>query len=232
VRPKSVVEIWFREGDLHGDLEDLLNQARENHCKVRRSPLGALDKHVKSHQGVIAFAEGEPSWPSQNELKSMETGLILVLDEITDPHNVGSLMRSAWNLGAVGLISTRERSAGNTASAQKVASGAFEHVPFLEVVNLSAELKLLKDQGFWIYGLAQEGEKVICYEELAKKCVLVVGSEESGLKKPTLGVCDVVVRIPQSPGSHSFNASVAGALAGYEFLRQRTLSQTVRISTK
>jgi 23S rRNA (guanosine2251-2'-O)-methyltransferase len=232
IRPKAITELWLREGNLHDDLEAFNQEAQKRHIKVKRVGQHSLDREVATHQGVIAFVDGAPEWPTGPKLNGLEEGLILALDHIEDPHNVGSLMRSAWNLGVVGLILTKDRSAGLAPSAQKVASGAFEHVPITEVANLHAELKTLQDMGFWVYGLDESAQQTIQEVEFAAKSILVIGSEESGLRKPTLSACDAAVRIPQNPGSNSFNASVAGAIAGYEFLRQRNLSKNPKNTRK
>ena len=231
VRPSKIQEIWFREGDLNGELEELFAQARGGKIKVKRVAQRSLDHQIHSHQGVIAFVEGEPPWPSSGELRKDQDCLIYALDGFEDPHNVGSLMRSAWNLGARGVIVPKDNSAGGAPAAQKVATGAFEHVAYAEVANLSAELISLKELGFWVYGLSETGQSIF-KTDFAPKAVLVVGSEESGLRKPVLGACDALVGIPSSPSASSFNASVAGALAGFEFSRQRNLSQRLKNSTE
>lgn len=232
VRPEAIREFWLKEGDLNSDLDGFLKTASQKKVRVKRVPLKTLDKQVLSHQGVIAFVEDAPSWPTTKRLQEMGEGLILALDHLEDPHNMGSLMRSGWNLGIVGLLTTKDRAAGFAPSAQKVASGAFEHVPVFETANLGSELISLKDMGFWIYGLAAEGARPICEVSLAPKTVFVIGAEDSGLRKSTLGACDEVLSIPQTDSGQSFNASVAGALAGYEFVRQRLLSKKPENSTK
>ncbi|MDZ4677617.1 MAG: RNA methyltransferase [Oligoflexia bacterium] len=232
VRPKAITELWLREGDLRDDLNVFYLEAQKKHIKVKRVSQAGLDRQVATHQGVIAFVDGGPPWPTGRELNGFKEGLILALDHIEDPHNVGSIMRSAWNLGVLGVILTKDRSAGLAPSAQKVASGAFEHVPITEVANLHAELKALQDAGFWVYGLDESATQAIHEVEFAPKSILVIGSEEMGLRKPTLSACDATLAIPQSEGSNSFNAAVAGAIAGYEFLRQRNLSINPKNSRK
>jgi 23S rRNA (guanosine2251-2'-O)-methyltransferase len=232
IRPKQIKELWLREGNLNPELQEILNQATSHRTKIVRKNSRALEGHVESHQGVIAFVVGGPAWPEGRDLRFMQGGLFFALDGLEDPHNVGSLLRSAWNLGVKGIISTKDRSAGQPPSAQKVASGAFEHIPFLEVASLSAELLALKDMGFWVYGLDKSDGQPIAETKLAAKCVIVLGSEESGMRKPTIGACDAIVSIPQEAGSESFNAAVAGAIAGYEFVRQNGFPINEKISRK
>jgi 23S rRNA (guanosine2251-2'-O)-methyltransferase len=162
----------------------------------------------------------------------LDHGFFIALDSIEDPNNVGSIARSAWNLGCLGILTSKDRSAGVTPAAEKVASGGFEHVPVQEVSNLASELIGLKELGFWVYGLDGESSQTLVTTELSAKCVIVIGSEESGLRKPVSGACDALVSIPQASNSQSFNAAVAGAIVGYEFQRQRALTETSKNSRK
>ena len=127
---------------------------------------------------------------------------------------------------------SKDRSAGATPAAEKVASGGFEHVPILEVPNLASELISLKELGFWVYGLDAESGQSLTKTELAAKSVIVVGSEESGLRKPVAQACDALLSIPQIASGQSLNASVAGAISGYEFWRQRGLSEIEKNTRK
>jgi 23S rRNA (guanosine2251-2'-O)-methyltransferase len=232
VRPKRITELWLREGTLQGDLEAFFHEATKNRTKIKRVAQQTLDKQVGSHQGVIAFVEGGPEWPAPGTLKKLDQGFFIALDSIEDPNNVGSIARSAWNLGCLGILTSKDRSAGITPAAEKVASGGFEHVPVQEVSNLASELIGLKELGFWVYGLDGESDQSLVKTELSAKCVIVVGSEESGLRKPVAGACDALVSIPQSANSQSFNAAVAGAIVGYEFQRQRHIYDSSKDSRK
>jgi 23S rRNA (guanosine2251-2'-O)-methyltransferase len=223
VRPRAIEEIRLRKGPQEGEIKDLIDLARSKNVPVNEYPTSHLDKIIESHQGIIATLKDGPPWPSIKDLKDCEQGTILVLDNINDPHNLGSMIRSAWNLGALAVFASKDRAAGiQSPAAQKVASGGFEYVPFEEVANVHAELKNLKDAGFWIYGLDASSDQEIHKMELAKKAVFVVGSEESGIKSTTLSACDFTVKIPQIKTADSFNASVSGALALYEHFRQHS----------
>src|ERR1039457_6193151 len=225
VRPKAVQELWLKEGGLNPDLEAIEAKAKAARVKIKRLHPQSMDRETHSHQGVIAFVEGEPQWPIIQELRSMTEGYFFALDCIEDPQNVGSLMRSAWNLGAAGIFSTKDHSAGLTPGSQKVASGAFEHVPFQDVTNLHSELNSFRELVFWIYGLSDEAEKSIFEVDFGPKAIFVVGSESSGLRKPVVAACDALVYIPQSKTGQSLNAAVAGAIFVYEFRRQRYLAE-------
>lgn len=224
-RPEAITEFWIKDERLHDDLQDLLDLAQKARIKIIKCSVKKLDQQVASHQGVIAFVNDSPSWPDSKRLKESKQGLILVCDSLEDPHNVGSLMRTAWNLGVTGVIFNKDRAAGGVPAAQKVASGAFEHVPVLEVANIQAELTALKEFGFWVYGLDEKAAKDISTVEFAAKSILIVGSEEKGLRKTSRDVCDDIVAIPSTPKSSSLNAAVAGAIAMYEVKRQSRLSK-------
>lgn len=220
VRPKEIKRLLFRQDSLNPELQNIFDQAKKHHVAISRVSDKALSEILPSHQGVVAEVEGQPEWPTALELRGAKSGFVIAVDGVTDPHNVGSIVRTAWNFGCLGVIVTKDRAAGQTPAAEKVASGGFEHVPFLEAPNLVAELKNLKELGFWVYGLAAEGSELINSSKMGLKSVLVVGSEHDGLRKPTLGACDSVVKIPQFAGSESFNASISAAIAAYEFIRQ------------
>ncbi len=227
VRPEAIRNIWVKPDPIGPDLHGILEAAKRKKISLDRPKPQAMAQKVESHQGVIAFLENAPEWPSRQELEARSHALIFAMDGILDPHNMGSLMRTLWNLGGLGLITLKDRSVSSLSpAAQKVGSGAFEHLPVLEASNLASECKLLKDLGFWIYGLAAEGanegskSESIWDLKLAEKSVLVIGAESTGIRKPVLGACDVICHIPNIKDANSFNASVAGAMAGYEYRRQ------------
>ncbi len=219
-RPEAITEIWLKEERLHEDLLEIEQFAIQRKIKIQKMGGKRLDQIVTSHQGVIAYVSDSPSWPDVKRFKESKKALILVCDSIEDPQNMGSLMRSAWNMGVMGVMINKDRSAGSSPSAQKVASGAFEHVPVLEVANLASEIASLKEHGFWVYGLDEKAEKPIYEVSLAAKTILVMGSEEKGMRKPVRDVCDDFIRIPSTPTSSSLNVSVAGGIAIYEAKRQ------------
>jgi 23S rRNA (guanosine2251-2'-O)-methyltransferase len=149
-----------------------------------------------------------------------EPPLLLALDGITDPHNLGAVVRSAEAMGAHGLVLPQRRSAGLTGSAAKVAAGAMEHLPVARVVNLNRSLEKLKDSGYRVIGLAAEGDVTLMDVDLEGPLVLVTGSEDQGLSLLTRRHCDQLVRIPLRGITPSLNASVATALCVYEVARR------------
>lgn len=227
VRPRTIKNIWVKPDPVGPELNEIIALSKRFKISLDRPKPQAMSQKVESHQGVIAFVEETPEWPSRAHLQERSHSLIFALDGVLDPHNLGSLMRTLWNLGGLGLISPRDRAVSALSpAAQKVASGAFEHLPVLEVVNLGSELKALKELGFWIYGLAAlqaeegQGSQPLWDVKVAEKAVFVVGAESTGIRKPVLGACDVICHIPNIKDANSFNASVAGAIAGYEYRRQ------------
>jgi 23S rRNA (guanosine2251-2'-O)-methyltransferase len=152
---------------------------------------------------------------------STKEPVIVIADGIADPHNLGAIIRTAEALGAQGLVIPQRRAAGVTSAVTKVAAGALESFPVARVVNLSRALETLKAAGFWIYGTATEGGKLLHSMELRGAIGLVIGSEESGLSLLTQRCCDQLISIPLGGKTPSLNASVAAAISLYEVYRQR-----------
>ena len=144
-----------------------------------------------------------------------------VLDQITDPHNLGAILRTAWLLGVKALILSDSRTVSLTPAATKVASGGAEHVPVETVASLPQTLSDLKQKGFWIFGLAAGGQQRLWTVKIPDKVVWVIGAEGSGIRSSVAKFCDELISIPQSDKEASFNASVASALAFGETFRQR-----------
>ncbi|MEK6554604.1 MAG: 23S rRNA (guanosine(2251)-2'-O)-methyltransferase RlmB [Bdellovibrionota bacterium] len=195
--------------------------------KVHSREETALNKIAPSHQGVAVFMKDSPTFDLEElDADDQEKVIIMALDEITDPHNVGAILRSAWLMGVKALLVPEHRAGHLTPSVIKVASGGAEHVPMIVVKNLVQDLKYLKDKGFWIFGLAGEGRATLLKTRVHEKIVWVVGSEEKGIRSSVRGVCDELVQIPQTSSEASFNASVASSIALYETVRQHSLLQS------
>lgn len=150
--------------------------------------------------------------------------LLVALDQLEDPHNLGALARSADAVGALGLIIPQDRSVHVTAAAEKAASGAFSSLPVAKVVNLGRALEQCKEAGFWVYGLAGEAEASIFDEKFAGKICLVLGAEGKGLRDGVARRCDKLLKIPMGGSVGSLNVSVAGGIAMFEVVRQRNLT--------
>lgn len=174
------------------------------------------------HQGVLALMPAmELSGEDVLQAPSGENRLFLALDGVQDPHNLGACLRTAEAAGASAVIIPKDRSAGLTAVARKVAAGSAERVPVVSVTNLSRTLGQLKERGYWLTGLAGEGDETLFDVDLTGPLVLVLGAEGEGLRRLTKETCDRVVRIPMLGKAESLNVSAAAAVCLFEALRQR-----------
>lgn len=230
VRPAAITEIWLKEGaDRSSDHAQFIEFAQKKRIRVSFKSDGALSKIAFSHQGVALYVNEDPEldWGEIKRAKDdpEKKILLLALDEITDPHNIGAILRTAWLMDAKGIFVPELRSGHLTPATAKVASGGAEHVPLIKVSNLPNTLKELKDFGFWVYGLSGNAKSTILQTKFPEKTVLVVGSEESGLRTTTERACDELVSIPQTNAAASYNASVAAAIATFEVRRQHLLTK-------
>ncbi len=226
-RPGSVVELWTdsaRHDQRLAALQRELTTAGIAWQEVGRRELDRLASG-ENHQGVVARVELRPAG-SERDLEQLLVDLtlppfLLVLDGVTDPHNLGACLRSADAAGVQAVIAPRDRACGLTAVARKVASGAAESVPFIQVTNLARTLRFLKENGVWVVGTAGEGEQSLYDTQLTGPLALVLGAEGSGLRRLTREVCDLLVRIPMAGSVSSLNVSVAAGVVLFEALRQR-----------
>ena len=176
------------------------------------------------HQGVVAQVEPLKSWVEEDLIAALAgrpDPLVLVLDSVTDPHNLGACLRTADACGALAVVVPRDRAAGVNPTVRKVAAGAAETTPVVTVTNLVRTLKLLKDAGLWVVGADAEGEKLSYEADLKGPLALVLGAEGAGLRELTRKTCDFLVRLPQLGSVESLNVSVATGMLLYEALRQR-----------
>lgn len=225
---RSLQRIWVLPRLRHDPrFYSLLMQAKANGAIIDEVDPRRLDQIVRgvNHQGIIAQVSPY-SYLSLDELLEQaraktDRPVIVVADGITDPHNLGAIIRSAESIGAQGLVIPQRRSVGVTSTVVKVAAGALEHFPVARVVNLGRALETLKEEGFWIYGTASEASTPLHTVKFADATVLVVGSEGEGLGMLTQHQCDVLVSIPLRGKTPSLNASVATGMVLYEIYRQR-----------
>lgn len=182
-----------------------------------RLPAGAV------HQGVAGLVAPLED-PQLDDLLARcgENALVLALDQVTDPHNVGAILRSAAAFGVAGLIVTERHSPADTGVLAKAASGALEIVPLVRAVNLARTLEQLKEAGFWLYGLDEKGEVAINGLDLAGRACIVLGAEGEGLRRLTAEKCDRLVTIPTDSRLAALNVSNAAAVAAYEWARRRS----------
>ena len=205
----------------------LVLQAKENGTVIDEVEPRRLDQITQqaNHQGVAAqvapYTYNELGELIERAKSVSEQPVIIAADGITDPHNLGAIIRTAEAIGAHGLVIPQRRAAGITSSVMKVAAGALETFPVARVVNLSRALEELKTAGFWIYGMATNPSQPLHTVQFSGSIVLVIGSEGEGLSLLTQRCCDVLVTIPLSGNIPSLNASVAAGMALYEIYRQR-----------
>jgi 23S rRNA (guanosine2251-2'-O)-methyltransferase len=178
------------------------------------------------HQGVALRVEPFPYSDLEDIIAATaaEDALVLLLDSIQDPANLGSLVRSAACAGASGIVITKDRSVGVTPSVERVSAGAVETLPIARVTNLAQTLERLKEAGFWIYGLSDEASATIFRQKFSGKIALLVGNEGEGIRPLVRKGCDVILSIPLHGGVSSLNAAVAGSIALFEVVRQRDLA--------
>jgi len=181
--------------------------------------------HTERHQGVVARAGDLPLAQNLAELLDGINGapLILVLDGVTDPHNLGACLRVADAAGAHAVIAPRDRAVGLNATAAKVASGAADTVPYITVTNLARALRELKDAGVWVVGTAGEASTSLYDTKLDGPVALVMGAEGEGMRRLTRDTCDEVMQIPMAGSVESLNVSVASGVCLFEAVRQRAV---------
>lgn len=237
--PKSVQRIWAQEGRTDKRIGALLDLAQNQGVPVARESRRALDDRVKGrHQGIVAEALDLPSqgdasqsnlWQEADLLRAVDEKagplLILVLDGVTDPHNLGACLRSADAAGVDAVVVPRDKSADLTPVSRKVACGAAEVVPFVRVTNLARTLQALKERGVWLFGAAGEAEKSLYDNDLTLSMALVMGAEGAGLRRLTREQCDYLVRLPMAGSVSSLNVSVATGVCLFEAVRQRLAAQ-------
>ena len=224
----SIDKIYLQKGETDRTLGHIASTAREKGIVVVDADKRKLDfmSRTHAHQGVIALASVREYVSVADILNAArekgEAPLIVVCDEISDPHNLGAIIRSAECAGAHGVIIPKRRSAGLTAVVDKTSAGAVEHVAIARVPNLSAAIGELKKSGLWVYGAAAEGASPMWQTDLTGPVCLVIGSEGDGIGRLVRENCDFLVSIPLKGQISSLNASAAAAVLMYEVLRQRS----------
>ena len=202
--------------------------AREAGVPLRMVPKSELDLAAPElrHQGVLARIPA-PGFSGEDalDLPATPDTLILVLDGVQDPHNLGACLRTAEAAGVHAVIVPKDRASGLTPVARKVAAGSAERVPVITVTNLARTLKRLQDLGYWVTGLAGEADQSLFEADLSGPRVLVLGAEAEGLRRLTKEHCHQLVRIPMAGKAESLNVSVAAAVCLYEAVRQRIASK-------
>ncbi|HEX9109303.1 MAG TPA: 23S rRNA (guanosine(2251)-2'-O)-methyltransferase RlmB [Longimicrobiales bacterium] len=225
---EGLSELWLAAGPRGRALAELGEAARGCGAKVREAPREKLDRLAGTdrHQGVVAVV-ADYRYRELDELLEAARArggpaLVVVLDGIEDPQNLGAIIRSAHALGADGVVIPRDRAAGVTGAAAKASAGAVEHCPVARVTNLAQALERLKEAGLWAVATDAAGEEALPAVDLTVPTALVIGSEGGGVRPLVRRTCDRVARIPMQGKVGSLNASASAAIALYEVLRQRS----------
>jgi 23S rRNA (guanosine2251-2'-O)-methyltransferase len=207
-------------------LQEVLSLARGSNIRVQQRPRTELDGMVEGrHQGVIALVEPAHEF-HEKDLPDLiaaagSKALVLILDGVTDPHNLGACLRSADAAGVTVVVAPRDNSVGLGATVSKVACGAAEVVPFIQVTNLARSLQQMQQAGVWIVGMAGEAESSLYERDLRGPVALVMGAEGQGMRRLTRENCDYLAKLPMAGSVSSLNVSVATGVCLFEVVRQR-----------
>lgn len=228
--PARIERLIVMKGRDDRRLQGLLKVAGEHNIPYTLSPRRELDDLVRGrHQGVVALVEPTAEL-NENDLDALLDGLdgppfLLILDSVTDPHNLGACLRSADAAGVHAVITPKDKAAPLNAVARNVASGAAEAVPLVRVTNLARTMRSLQERGIWINGAAGEGESTIYQVDFNGPMAIAMGAEGSGLRRLTREHCDQLTKIPMAGSVSSLNVSVATGVFLFEALRQRSSSK-------
>lgn len=226
-QPASVHEVYLdqqRHDARAKDVSALVDRHSVKIHPVESSRLDRLAGHTQ-HQGVLAFVEQKALSHSLDDILDAvaEPPLVLALDGIQDPHNLGACLRVADAMGVHAVVAPRDRAVGLTATAMKVASGAAETVPYIQVTNLARTLRELQERDIWVVGTAAEGEQDLFQFDHRGGLAIVMGSEGDGMRRLTRETCDQLIRIPMFGSVESLNVSVAAGICLAQARRLRTL---------
>jgi 23S rRNA (guanosine2251-2'-O)-methyltransferase len=218
---RSLDRVLIAKGAGGPRIQEIVDLCRQAAVSVRFEDRAALDRasSSQSHQGVVAFGAAM-KYTSLDQVT--DTNLLVMLDGVEDPHNLGAIVRTANAAGAGAVLIPDRRAAGITETVSKAAAGAIEYVPIVRVGNVTRTLEDLKMRKFWIYGLDERGDEPYDKVEYAAKAVVVLGGEGKGLHQLVREHCDVLVRIPMSGTIPSLNVSVAAGIVLFEWKRRRT----------
>jgi 23S rRNA (guanosine2251-2'-O)-methyltransferase len=226
-RPERIDRIFLVEGALNPRLAgELISRAAEARIRVERTERVRLTTLAQGgvHQGVVAEVREFDYLEFAallEKAKAVEDALVVVLDGIQDPFNLGAIVRSAHAFGALGIVIPKDRAAGVTGVVAKASAGSIEHVPVSRVVNISRAIEDLKGAGFWTAAADPEGDRTLWQAQLDGRLALIIGSEGSGVRDGVLRHCDFRLRIPMQGAVASLNASVSAGVLLYEVHRQR-----------
>jgi 23S rRNA (guanosine2251-2'-O)-methyltransferase len=225
--PNNLVRIWLEQSRRDQRGSTIMALAKQNGIPVERVKRDELDKRVPEgkHQGVVAESRAKTALDEEG-LKQLldnldEAPLLLVLDGVTDPHNLGACLRTADGAGVHAVIVPRDKACGLTPVVRKVASGAAETVPLVQVTNLARTLKALKQRNIWLMGTDLDTEQELYQADMTGPLALVMGAEGKGMRRLTRENCDFLVKLPMQGAVQSLNVSVSTGICLYEAVRQR-----------
>lgn len=224
---RDINKIFIFEGEKHGSISKIIAMAKERKIVITEISKAKLNQMAQTanNQGVIAivppFAYCEVEDILEEAKKKKEAPFILILDGIEDPHNLGSIIRTAETAGVHGIIIPKRRAASVNSTVNKVSAGAVEHMKIARVNNINETIKYLKDNGIWIYGTDMQTEKCYYDEDYKGAVAIVIGSEGFGMNRLVRENCDFLVKIPMKGKITSLNASVSAGIVMYEVVKQR-----------
>jgi 23S rRNA (guanosine2251-2'-O)-methyltransferase len=227
---REINKILLAEGAEKGPASEIAWLARERGIVVQRVPRAKLEAVAQSrnHQGVIAYLAAkeyvELETLIERAVQSDRPGLLVILDEIEDPYNFGSILRTAEGAGAHGVVIPKRRAVPLTATVAKASAGAIEHMPVARVGNIGQALETLKKAGFWVVGTDVDAPQLYTQADLNMPLAVVIGNEGKGLGEVVKKHCDFLVRLPMEGAVQSLNASVATGILLYEIVRQRGMA--------
>lgn len=230
--PANVQELRVDRDRHDARLRELRELARTMNVTLRDVSTEILDRQApgQRHQGVIALYR--PALVLDETalaalLKQNERPLLLILDGVTDPHNLGAILRTAEAAGVRAIIVPKDRAAGINATVRKVACGAADRLPLVQVTNLARTLRSLKDKGLWLVGANEASARSLYDLDLTRPLALIMGAEGAGLRRLTRELCDFLVHIPMAGATQSLNASVAAGVCLFELRRQRNARHSI-----
>lgn len=224
---RTIEALYISKGQMEGSINAIINLAKKKKLVIKEVDRKKLDAMSNGavHQGIIAvvtpYKYCEVSDIIEYAKEKNEAPFIVILDELEDPHNLGSIIRTAELCGVHGIIMPKRRNVGITTTVYKSSVGAIEYVKVAKVANINAVIDELKDQGIWVYGADIDGDEYSYEVDFSGPCAIIIGSEGKGISKLTLRKCDKLVKIPMVGKINSLNASVAGGIMMYEVLKGR-----------
>lgn len=227
-KPEHITKIFIRNQLQGKAIHDLERQASTVRIPVQRVPGKKLAELVGpvNDQGIVAAVSPARYIELEDWLETTDLAVkpvVLALDEIEDPQNFGAIIRTAVAAGVAAVMVSKHRQAPISGAVMKASAGAVLKMPVIRVVNMNRALQMLKEAGFWVCGTDMDEKQTLWEQNYDMPLIVVIGSEEKGIRKKTKEYCDILVRIPMLNGVESLNASVSGALISYEILRQRQL---------